>query len=298
MQQVSRVAYNYETKLFTITSTVSSSSSNSSASFSSSATSKTWDAEHVICTVPLGVLKGLSISFEPALSSDFITALDSLGMGNLVRVTLLFDTVWWDSRDNFFLLSRPEFGAAQRGLFTYFLNGRMLLNGRPVLVAFSSGEAASSAEGLSDAETWALIRDNLVAMFGAAVPANYRGMMRSLWAADPWAKGTHSYPTTAASRYVWGSLQQKQGGTLFFAGEHTSPKYYGTLHGAIQEGLRAARALMDEARVFKEQPTYGTGSSSGTALSAGVPVQDWSAALVVCVASALALALAHTHEFM
>ena len=293
MQQVRRVAYNYETKLYNITSDASP-SSNSSASASSPATSKTWDAEHVICTVPLGVLKGRSISFEPALSSDFTTALDSLGMGNQVRVTLLFDTVWWDSRDNFFLLSRPEFGAPQkRGLFTYFLNGRMLLKGRPVLVAFSSGEAASSAEGLSDAETWDLIRSNLVAMFGAAVPANHRGMLRSSWAADPWAKGTHSYPTTAASRNVWGSLQHKQGGTLFFAGEHTSPKHYGTLHGAIKEGLRAARALMDETRVFKELPTYGTGHSSGTGYSS---VYDWTTAIFVCVASTLALA--HTHEFM
>lgn len=289
------MAYSYETKLFTITSAASSSfSSSSTSSTSSSATSKTWETEHVICTVPVGVLKGRSILFDPALSSDFTTALDSLGMGNQVRVTLLFDTVWWDSRDNFFLLSRPEFSATQRGLFTYFLNGRMLLNGRPVLVTFASGEAASSAEGWSDVETWALIRDNLVAMFGAAVPANYKGILRSSWAADPWAKGTHSYPTTAASRNVWGSLQQKQAGTLFFAGEHTSPKYYGTLHGAIQEGLRAARALMDEARVFKEQPTYGTGSSSGTALPSGLKKSQYRRwALFFMVASVLALSHAH-----
>jgi len=42
-----------------------------------------------------------------------------------------------------------------------------------------------------------------------------QSMYKSSWAADPLARGTHSYPTTAASKNVWGLLQQKQVCTLY-----------------------------------------------------------------------------------
>ena len=70
LKQVSSITYSYETKLHTISSSPSPSSSSSSPSSSSSsaaasAAARTWEAEHVICTVPLGVLKAGGITFEP-----------------------------------------------------------------------------------------------------------------------------------------------------------------------------------------------------------------------------------------
>ena len=64
LKQVSSITYSYETKLHTISSS-SSPSSSSSSSAAGSAAARTWEAEHVICTVPLGVLKAGGITFEP-----------------------------------------------------------------------------------------------------------------------------------------------------------------------------------------------------------------------------------------
>jgi len=233
---VSKVAYAYETKLHTITAIAGG-------------VSTTFEADYVVCTLPHGVLSSGAVAFEPGLSADFTTAIDSMGSGNLVRVSLLFESVWWSSSNNFFMLSQPEFDKTTRGFFTYFLNGKQLMDGRPVLLTFATGEAAARADGMNDAETWIAIRANLVQMFGTAVPASCK-MLKTSWASDPFAKGTHSYPKVGASNTrAWKALQLMQTRNLFFAGEHTSEKYYGTLHGAVFEGQRAARALMDEARV-------------------------------------------------
>lgn len=58
-------------------------------------TDETLSADRVIVTVPLGVLQAGDISFSPALSEDHQTAIDDLGMGQLDKVILYFDTPFW-----------------------------------------------------------------------------------------------------------------------------------------------------------------------------------------------------------
>ena len=63
--------------------------------------------------------------------------------------------------------------------------------------------------------------------------------MATAWAADPYARGAISYcvPGRSGARAL---LAQPVGGRLVFAGEHTEPTAYGTLHGAHRSGIRAA----------------------------------------------------------
>jgi monoamine oxidase len=50
-----------------------------------------WKADAVIVTVPLGVLKAKSITFEPALPAKYTTALKQLEPGLLDRCVMKFD---------------------------------------------------------------------------------------------------------------------------------------------------------------------------------------------------------------
>ena len=80
-----------------------------------------FSAPRVLLTLPLGVLQASpsSVHFEPELLSQKQTALKSLAMGKVVRVTLCFRERFWkglhgepDSRnlaDLSFLFSRDEF---------------------------------------------------------------------------------------------------------------------------------------------------------------------------------------------
>lgn len=54
------------------------------------------NADYVIFTASLGVLKSDATSlFQPKLSSDKMSAIEKLGMGNVVKIYLEFDQIWW-----------------------------------------------------------------------------------------------------------------------------------------------------------------------------------------------------------
>jgi monoamine oxidase len=143
-------------------------------------------------------------------------------------------------------------GEPDRGLFTYFLNVHALSD-KPVLMTFALGSAADMAEKMSDAAVWEAIRTNLMTIFDSnddvTVPEEMPHMIRSEWRADPHAKGAYTYCAVGTSKdtisAAFGSAVE---GRLFFAGEHTSAAYRGTVHGAFQTGQQAARAVVANSR--------------------------------------------------
>ena len=60
-------------------------------------TEETYTADQVIVTVPLTVLKKGTIEFSPELPESKVKAMDSLGIGMLDQVVLLFDECFWES---------------------------------------------------------------------------------------------------------------------------------------------------------------------------------------------------------
>ncbi len=52
-------------------------------------------ADRVVVTVPLGVLKARGIRFDPELPSEHLAAIDAMGMGVLDKVWLRWDKPWW-----------------------------------------------------------------------------------------------------------------------------------------------------------------------------------------------------------
>ena len=76
------------------------------------------------------------------------------------------------------------------------------------------------------------------------------------WRRDPFALGSYSYIPMGASAADMRSFQRPVG-AVHFAGEHTVPEFFGTVHAAFVSGLRAAGDIL--------------GSEPATA--AGLPVQ-------------------------
>ena len=122
------------------------------------ADSSTYNADYVIITIPLGVLKSSdassSVTFSPALPPATANGISQLGFGNVVKIALLFPTAWWPSGMHYYGLAQA---GTNRGLFTYFLNVHALAN-KPVLMTFALGAAADTAEGMSNADVWTQVR--------------------------------------------------------------------------------------------------------------------------------------------
>lgn len=63
------------------------------------------EADYVIVTVPLGVLKRDSATmFVPALPPRKIEAIQSLSFGVVNKIFLTFDSVWWPDNFSLYLL--------------------------------------------------------------------------------------------------------------------------------------------------------------------------------------------------
>ena len=108
----------------------------------------THQADAVIVTVPLGVLKAKTITFEPPLPQPKRDAIARLGMGVLDKLYLQFDEVFWDRRATWLLT--PETGLA-RGQFNQWFNMAKYV-GEPVLLGFNGAASARALSSLSDDE--------------------------------------------------------------------------------------------------------------------------------------------------
>lgn len=61
------------------------------------------------------------------------------------------------------------------------------------------------------------------------------------WSSDPWTRGSYSYIAVGSSPSDILALARPVGdGRVRFAGEATHPRFYGTMHGAYDSGVREA----------------------------------------------------------
>jgi monoamine oxidase len=199
-------------------------------------------ARAVIITVPLGVLLGRDsrsrVTFEPkpAIFRD----LNLILSGTAVRLNLVFSEPVWErsAPDCSFLLSHePNFPTwwPRKAASGYLLTG---WNGGP--------KAAKLPTGSKDE----MVRLALIALANllSATPEELKRQLESAhfhdWHADPFSCGAYSYVTAGGfefSQRIASGIDK----TLWLAGEAiASDGNWGTVHGAIASGERAAEELL------------------------------------------------------
>ena len=212
------------------------------------------EADHVVLTAPLGVLKSRSISFEPLLPEWKLNSIDRLGFGILNKVILAYDKPFWDVDQDMIGLLRDTDPAnslnqqdysTNRGRFYLFWNC-IKTCGRPMLIALMAGDAAQQAESLSDDQIVAEVSEQLANMFKSKSIPRPSETIVTRWGKDRFARGTYSYvgPTAHSDDY---DVMAKPVGNLHFAGEATCGTHPATVHGAYISGLRVASDIIDVA---------------------------------------------------
>jgi len=224
----------------------------------------TYKADAVLCTLPLGVLKQAIasnqagspnvVSFNPPLPSWKTEAVERLGYGNLNKVVLCFDRIFWDNNSNLF--GHVGSTTASRGELFLFWN----LYKAPVLLALVAGEAAAIMENVSDDVIVGRCIAVLKGIFGTTNVPTPRETVVTRWRADPWSRGSYSYVSTRSSGNDYdilatpiipgnpgkGNDMNKNPPRIFFGGEHTIRNYPATVHGALLSGLREAGRIADQ----------------------------------------------------
>ena len=240
-------------------------------------------ASRVVITLPLGVLQqrppapgAVRFEPEPAEKQD---ALNKLVMGSALRISLQFDSLFWEDPNVMRVYenspSQDALGAAPQGPQTSSTAGTaQKLSPRtlpdlhflftsdpvfptwwtalplrvPVLVAWAGGPFAESKFGLShpqiEAQALAALA-RILSLPGAVLGSRLVRSYFHDWQSDPFSRGAYSY-VLAGGITAQDDLAQPLRNRLFFAGEATqSDGHHATVHGAFASGRRAAAEVLE-----------------------------------------------------
>ena len=182
----------------------------------------TFDADRVIVTLPLGVLKAGAVTFSPALPTAAQAAIGALGFGVLDKCVLEFPTNFWGTGMDWI-----EHVAARRGEWVDWISVARQ-TGRPILIGFNAAEYGASIEAQTDEAIVAGAMAVLRTIYGSGIPSPVATRVMR-WGADPHALGSYSSNALGSKPAMRDTLAAPVGGRLFFAGEATSRRHFGTV---------------------------------------------------------------------
>ena len=211
------------------------------------ATSQRFKARRLLVTLPLSLMQ--TVRFVPALTEKQ-NAADKLAMGEVIKVMLRFREPFWeelrvpgedekraDLKDLTFIHAPAEL------LPTWWTQFPVRT---PVLAGWAGGTRAEKLSVESDDSLLDHALESLTHIFGVSkgvLEESLAEFYTHNWQRDPLAKGAYSYiPVGGVDAQA--QLARPVEDTIFFAGEATNEVgHYGTVHGALATGIRAAREM-------------------------------------------------------
>jgi monoamine oxidase len=208
-------------------------------------------ADHVILTVPFGVLRGLDFS-QAGFDSLKKTAIQELGYGTNSKLALQCTERLWDQNG--------PWGLGDGNMYTdlFFQNTWDSARGIPgkqgVLVAFMGGSSGLRLGGapspFADARSSPQV-GHYVQEFLHAAKKPWPGI-ENLWngratLSTPWRAPNllGSYSCWMVGQYTkFGGSEGLRQGNCHFAGEHCSQGFQGFMEGGATEGARAAQEII------------------------------------------------------
>jgi len=201
------------------------------------ADSTTLRARHVVCAVPLGVLRDIAI--DPRLPSPQADAYASLPSQPLTQVYLAPKASFWE-RDGF---APSLFTDSAAGMIAAARNGANP-NEVTSIACWILGDAAMALDRLPAAEAGRAVIAEIERIRPAAADALEFVALHS-WGADPCARGAWAYFRPGeVTRYA--AKLGAAHGRLHFCGEHLAAQSRG-MEGAMESGERAASEILQRA---------------------------------------------------
>jgi monoamine oxidase len=201
------------------------------------AAGKSFSASKALVTLPLGVLKARSVAFHPEPARTFAAA-DRMEPGSVRRLVLVFRSQFW-----------MEKIADMRFLFTDTMKPATYWTQHPseapMLIGWLGGPKADAIADPGQLPAQALRSlERIFSLSPQSLDAQLRNWYLHDWQNDPYTLGAYSY-APAGALDCSAAMTEPVGNTLFFAGEHTDTTgHWGTVHGALRSGLRAAQQIL------------------------------------------------------
>jgi monoamine oxidase len=202
-----------------------------------------FEAEKLIVTLPVGVLLARpgqegAVRFDPPLRRKR-EALSWVRMGSVVKAILRFRAPVWAARS----VRKADFIHAPGAAFpTWWRAGPPDL---PLVIGWAGGPAASK---MPKGDPLPAALASLARVLGRSA-SDLEGLLEHAniadWGQDPYSRGAYVYHLAEAPPSTTAELAASEEDTIFFAGEATSlTERGGTVDGALESGLRAAREAL------------------------------------------------------
>ncbi|KAI0640883.1 amine oxidase [Trametes meyenii] len=196
-------------------------------------------ADYALCTFSLGVLQHDDVRFVPPLPSWKQEAIHSMAMGTYTKIFLQFPKKFW------FDTEMALYADHERGRYPIWqsLDYNAFFPGCGILFVTVTGEFSRRIETMVDSAVQAEILDVLRTMFPNTTVPDPLDFYFQRWHSDPLFRGSYSnWPANFLSEHQT-NLRANVEERLWFAGEATSKKHFGFLHGAYSEGREIGLAL-------------------------------------------------------
>ncbi len=201
----------------------------------------THEADRVIVTVPLAILKQGKIRFTPELPADKTAELDGLEMPGGLKVFFEFKERFYP--DLLFAggLLAGQVRDTDEGDKIYYDAAFKKESPSHILGLFSVGDPSIpfvTAE--TDQDTVNLAMGELDRMFDGQASKHYVKHVVQNWSKEPYIQGSY---TSDTSRSIQKVLRRPIQGKVFFAGE-TYAENWSTVHGAALSGFAAVDQIL------------------------------------------------------
>lgn len=213
------------------------------------ANGKQFNAQNVICTLPVGVLKKGSVEFIPQLPTEKREAIEHMNMGTMNKVIMLFPQVFWGTPEYISYVPPAYWSGKEwvnKGKWTQFYNMDTFIH-KPVLFALVAGDFAVDLENQTDEQTIQGAMTILHKIYGPNIP-NPVAYKITRWGKDPYSEGSYASlrPGALEDGEDYVNLAKPIGKHLYFAGEATNELYPATVYGAYLSGDRAAKEVLNQ----------------------------------------------------
>lgn len=195
------------------------------------------DADAVVITLPLGVLKAGRVKFSPPLPESMQSSIEKITVGAFNKIAMRFNETFWNPD-----CDSIEFASAKSDFVCQFVNWRKHSK-EPILIACLAADTAREWEGYSDEEIESRMEALLKRMYGSSASKPVSTVI-TRWGQDQFASGAYSVVRPGNNVEDFEALAQPVG-RLYFAGEATARVNQGTVPGAYLSGIRAAKQLAE-----------------------------------------------------
>ncbi|KAJ5678207.1 uncharacterized protein N7477_003840 [Penicillium maclennaniae] len=197
-------------------------------------------AAYAICTFSLGVLQNDAVKFTPKLPDWKQEAIQKFTMGTYTKIFMQFNETFWPTDTQYFLYADPT----TRGWYPIFQSLSMpeFLPNSNIMFVTVTNEFSWRAERQGDERTKAEIMEVLRKMWPDKNIPEPTSFLFPRWSTEPWSYGSYSNWPPSTTLEMHENLRANND-RLWYAGEATSPTYFGFLHGAWFEGQDAGRNI-------------------------------------------------------